>query len=77
VVVLGDISRGGSGLFHPGPQRGHDIHGPPDNSHLPPTAALFAAFLGYNPMAHLLPASALQHLPAAARATVLGRESPP
>jgi MFS family permease len=43
-------------------------------SQLPPTAALFAAFLGYNPMAHLLPAPVLQHLPAAARATVLGRE---
>ena len=43
-------------------------------SHLSPTAALFAALLGYNPMAHLLPAPVLQHLPAAARATVVGRE---
>ncbi len=43
-------------------------------SHLPPTAALFSAFLGYNPMAHLLPAPLLAHLPAAARARLLGRE---
>ncbi len=34
-------------------------------STLPPTAALFAAFLGYNPMATLLPHSVLASLPAA------------
>jgi MFS family permease len=38
---------------------------------LPPTAALFAAFLGYNPMGTLLPASALSQLPAPARANLL------
>ena len=38
---------------------------------LPPTAALFAAFLGYNPMATLLPASVLGQLPPAARANLL------
>jgi MFS family permease len=42
-------------------------------AHLPPTAALFSAFLGYNPMAHLLPASVLGHLSAATRAHLLGR----
>jgi MFS family permease len=41
-------------------------------SHLPPTSALFAAFLGYNPMANLLPAAVLAHLPASAQATLLG-----
>ncbi len=41
-------------------------------AHLPPTAALFSAFLGYNPMAHLLPPAVLAHLPAAARAHLLG-----
>jgi len=39
---------------------------------LPPTGALFSAFLGYNPMASLLPAAVIAHLPAATRATVLG-----
>lgn len=34
-------------------------------AHLPPTAMLFAALLGYNPMAHLLPAAVQAHLPAA------------
>jgi len=42
-------------------------------SHLPPTSALFAAFLGYNPMATLLPASVLHALPAADQARLLGR----
>ncbi len=32
-------------------------------AHLPPTAALFAAFLGYNPLRHLLPTGVLATLP--------------
>jgi MFS family permease len=35
-------------------------------AHLPPIETLFAAFLGYNPMAHLLPAGLLGTLPHAA-----------
>ncbi|GAC1510826.1 MAG: MFS transporter [Chloroflexota bacterium] len=42
-------------------------------AHLPPTAALFSAFLGYNPMAHLVPAHVLAQLPAATRAHLVGR----
>ncbi|AVQ97456.1 MFS transporter [Ethanoligenens harbinense] len=41
-------------------------------SQLPPTVALFSAFLGYNPMSNLVPASILSALPAASRATLLG-----
>jgi MFS family permease len=41
-------------------------------AHLPPTAALFAAFLGYNPMANLLPAGVLHALPAVNQANLLG-----
>jgi EmrB/QacA subfamily drug resistance transporter len=40
---------------------------------LPPIAALFAAFLGYNPMQTLLPAAVLHALPAASQATLLGQ----
>jgi len=36
-------------------------------ANLPPTAALFAAFLGYNPMKALLPAAVLQQLPIASQ----------
>lgn len=57
-----------SGLTHAGLPAG-PAHG---IAHLPPTAALFAAFLGYNPMAHLLPASVLSHLPIATRHHLLG-----
>ena len=40
---------------------------------LPPIAALFAAFLGYNPMATLLPPAVLHSLPAAAQSHLLGQ----
>ncbi len=43
-------------------------------AHLPPTAALFAAFLGYNPMGTLLPASVLHTLPAASQAHLLSQQ---
>ena len=42
-------------------------------AHLPPTAALFSAFLGYNPMAPLLPPAVLAHLPAATLGHLIGR----
>jgi MFS family permease len=41
---------------------------------LPPTGALFAAFLGYNPMQQLLPPAVLDGLPEASRALVLGKQ---
>jgi EmrB/QacA subfamily drug resistance transporter len=41
-------------------------------SHLPPIAALFAAFLGYNPMQSMLPGQVLQQLPITAQNTLLG-----
>jgi len=41
-------------------------------SHLPPVAAIFAAFLGYNPFATLLPPDVLQGVTEATRNTVLG-----
>ena len=42
-------------------------------AHLPPTAALFGAFLGYNPIGELLPAPILSRLSAADRAALLGK----
>ncbi len=43
-------------------------------AHLPPTGALFAAFLGYNPMQQLLPPAVLASLPAATRNLIMGKE---
>jgi MFS family permease len=42
-------------------------------AHLPPVSILFAAFLGYNPIEHLLGAHALSALSAANRATITGK----
>jgi MFS family permease len=53
-------------------------HGVPDAdatrvANLPPVASLFAAFLGYNPMQHLLGPHVLAALPHAQAATLTGR----
>jgi EmrB/QacA subfamily drug resistance transporter len=42
-------------------------------AHLPPIAALFAAFLGYNPMSTLIKPAALHQLSAASQAHLLGK----
>ena len=42
-------------------------------SHLPPVGSLFAAFLGYNPMATLLGPAALHHMTAAQAHYITGR----
>ncbi len=42
-------------------------------ANLPPTGALFAAFLGYNPMKAMLPASVLQQLPSASQTALLSK----
>ena len=43
-------------------------------SHLPPTAALFGAFLGYNPIGQLLPPQIEAGLTQADKAALLGKE---
>jgi hypothetical protein len=42
-------------------------------SKLPPVSTLFAAFLGYNPVQHLVGPAVLSHLTAAQQATLTGR----
>jgi MFS family permease len=42
-------------------------------AHLPPVSILFAAFLGYNPIQHLLGATALAHISAHSQAILIGR----
>ncbi len=42
-------------------------------AHLPPVSTLFAAFLGYNPMQHLLGHAVLAQLPAGRAAAITGR----
>jgi len=42
-------------------------------AHLPPVSILFAAFLGYNPIQHLLGSTALAHISASSQAILTGR----
>jgi MFS family permease len=42
-------------------------------AHLPPVATLFAAFLGYSPVQHLVGPAVLAHLPASQAAVLTGR----
>jgi hypothetical protein len=57
---------------------GLEAHGVPapaaaHAAHLPPVSILFAAFLGYNPIQHLLGSSTLSQLPAHTQAVLTGR----
>ncbi len=57
---------------------GLEAHGVPAATavqigHLPPVSVLFAAFLGYNPVTHLIPANVLAHLTAQQNAALSGR----
>jgi MFS family permease len=54
-------------------QQGVSPHVAAGVAHLPPVSTLFAAFLGYNPMQHLLGPSVLAHLPAGNAAVLQGR----
>jgi MFS family permease len=53
------------------------VHGVPhaaadQAAHLPPVSTLFAAFLGYDPIQHLIGAGTLAHLPGSQRGILLG-----
>ena len=57
---------------------GLEAHGVPAATaiqigHLPPVSVLFAAFLGYNPITHLVPPNVLAHLTAHQAAVLNGR----
>ncbi len=73
LMILGLSARLPTALFH-----GLVAHGVPharaaELSVLPPVSVLFAAFLGDNPMRHLLGAGVLAHLPPARAAVLVGR----
>ena len=73
LMIVGLSASLPTAMFH-----GLVAHGVPASaasrvSHLPPVSILFAAFLGYNPMQHLLGPSVLSHLPASSAAAITGR----
>lgn len=57
-----------AGLVSNGVAAGAALHA----AHLPPVSTLFAAFLGYNPIQHLIGHAALANLTSAQRTTLLG-----
>jgi MFS family permease len=73
LLIVGLSSSLPESLYH-----GLVAHGVPVSvaahvSHLPPVSTLFAAFLGYNPVQHLVGSSVLSHLSTAQQATLTGR----
>jgi MFS family permease len=74
VVTLGLAASLPSALFSGLAQAGIPVGAARAAANLPPTGALFAAFLGYNPLATLLPPQVIQGLSATTRATILGKE---
>jgi hypothetical protein len=73
VVTLGLAASLPTALFTGLSQAGIPASAARAAANLPPTGALFAAFLGYNPMGTLLPHQVVQSLSAAARANILGK----
>ncbi len=73
IVTVGLASRLPTTLYHGLSQAGVPAADASKVAHLPPTGALFATFLGYNPMATLLPKQVLTAMPAANRAEILGK----
>jgi MFS family permease len=72
IITIGLASALPSTLFNGLTQAGVPATTANSIAHLPPTAALFAAFLGYNPMATLVPANVLHALPLDRQAALLG-----
>ncbi len=73
LMIVGLSSTLPSALFH-----GLTAHGVPTaaarrGASLPPVTSLFAAFLGFSPVQHLVGAQALSHLSAANQAVLNGR----
>jgi EmrB/QacA subfamily drug resistance transporter len=73
LMIIGLSSSLPSSLTHGLTAQGVPLNAAQGIAHLPPTATLFSAFLGYNPMQHLLGPNVLNHLPAANAAVMQGR----
>jgi MFS family permease len=73
LMILGLAASLPGALYHGLISQGVDAATAARVSHLPPVGSLFAAFLGYNPMATLLGPSALQHLTTAQSHYITGR----
>ncbi len=73
LMILGLSSTLSTTLFHGLVSQGVPVADATRVAHLPPVSTLFAAFLGYSPMQHLLGPQVLAKLPHAAAAHLLAR----
>ena len=73
VIIIGLAANLPTALFAGLTQSGIPAAAARAVSNLPPTAAMFATFLGYNPLGTLLPGKVLSALPAAGRTALLGK----
>jgi len=74
LIIVGLASSLPSALLHGLTAHGVPVAAAEKVAHLPPTASVFAAFLGYDPVQNLLgPSGVLAHLPPAQSAFLTGR----
>jgi MFS family permease len=73
LMIVGLSSSLPGTLYHGLVAHGVPAHSAMVAAHLPPVATLFAAFLGYSPVSHLLGPAVLAHLPARQAAVLTGR----
>jgi MFS family permease len=72
LMIVGLSSTLPHSLYHGLVTHGVSVSAATKASQLPPVSTLFAAFLGYNPVQHLIGASALSHLTSTQQAIVSG-----
>ncbi len=73
IVTLGLAAYLPSAMYQGLTQAGVPTNVAEQVSHLPPTGAMFAAFLGYDPMRTMLPPSVVQNLPANSQALLFSK----
>ncbi len=73
LMIVGLASSLPQSLFHGLTEHGVPVAAAQRAAHLPPVSTLFAAFLGYDPVQHLIGSGVLSHLPAHQQAILTGR----
>jgi MFS family permease len=73
LMIVGLASSLPQNLYHGLTEHGVPVAAAQRAAHLPPVSTLFAAFLGYDPVQHLIGTDVLSHLPAQQQAILTGR----
>jgi MFS family permease len=73
LMIVGLASSLPQSLYHGLTEHGVPVAAAQRAAHLPPVSTLFAAFLGYDPVQHLIGGGVLSHLPAQQQAILTGR----